>query len=190
VRELEHLDLKHTKWAPDGRSFFTVFHNMPAFRDGRTRDPKVKALMLCDADGGNLRYLGDCGGHPMWSPDGAYIYDYGHHAGKTSILTLDLAGRREVLLHDVPGVHGSISPDGATLVTDVYDTSREPIGVRLLLIDMASRETTELARFDTTDMGRQTGCHAHPVWSRDGRRLYFAANESGRTGVFALDLDR
>jgi Tol biopolymer transport system component len=31
-------------------------------------------------------------------------------------------------------------------------------------------------------------CHPHPVWSRDGRRVYFNAADAGAPQVYAIDL--
>lgn len=181
------LWFKHTKWAPGGARFFVVFHNEAAHGRGLTQDPRVKSLMICNADGTGLRYLTEFGNHPMWGGDDSYVYYNDSGESGQCLVRCDLDGKRSVILAESPGSHSSLSPDGTRMITDVYLGSNKEDG-ELHLVDMASGEHKVVARFATPDTRGGTGCHAHPVWSRDGKRIYFSNNETGRTRFYALDL--
>ena len=55
--------------------------------------------------------------------------------------------------------------------------------------DLRSGALEVLARFRNADCSQTTGCHPHPVYSRDDRRIYFNAAEDGYTKLFLVDLD-
>jgi len=48
--------------------------------------------------------------------------------------------------------------------------------------------TRVLARFATPDTTHETGVHPHPVWSRDGERVYFNVAETNVPHLYAIDL--
>lgn len=187
LRDTHLLWFKHTKWAPGGARFFVVFHNENARSRGLTSDPRVKCLMVCNADGTGLRYLTEFGHHPMWGADGAFVYYNEVRDGKQDLVRCDLEGHRSVLLADCPGTHSSLSPDSRFLVTDLYHGAGKERG-ELQLLETATGERQTIASYATPDNSGETGCHAHPAWSRDGKRIYFSNNESGLTQLHALDL--
>jgi hypothetical protein len=72
----------------------------------------------------------------------------------------------------------------------------EGIGfAEILLSDLVTGEHEVLASFanananTNADYEHATGCHPHPVWSRDGKCIYFNAAESGLPYLYVIDLE-
>lgn len=183
--EMENLHAKHTKWSPDGQLLFFVLSNEPHDRTGRI--PRVKSLFVCNAIGENLRYLSDFGHHPMWMPDSQAIYAYERVSRTRQVQRLfPIAGgstkQRDI---DMPrGVHASIGPNQRWMVTDAFFEDYAAI----YLFDAATARKRCLVQFPCSDFSHATGVHPHPVWSRDGRRIYFNVPVDKSAAVMALEL--
>lgn len=172
----EFLYFKNSKWAPGGKRWFTVFTNEKTDTNENTApdQPRVKVLIVADDDGGNVRFVGEFGHHPKWSPDGSFIYAYAGGNGLITAWDPNTGESRE--LCRMPGEgHPSLHPNGRWMVTDVY-TDDEVI---VYWQDIESGETEEIHRAPHPRIAWQTQhpvrqvCHAHPVWSHDGQRIYF-----------------
>ncbi len=95
-------------------------------------------------------------------------------------------GERRTLdgLPRFPGSHPSFSPDGSLYATDValdrmdgFDAPKGEWGVAL--VDVAARQWALIDRFDDSRGATSwRRCHPHPVFSADGRRLYYTAGET------------
>ncbi len=171
---LESMSFKHSKWSPDGSQWFVVFTNESA-RQGQPGMPNIKVLLAADQYGGNPHLVGSFGHHPQWLPDGSGIYAF---AGKASgrLLRWDAAGGKPTVLADLPCEgHPSVHPSGAWVVTDSHQQG-EMDAIYLQRLKDGKGET--LHEFASPHVDWQKGhppgrvCHAHPVWSPDGRRLY------------------
>ena len=185
IKDLDRIYFKHTKWTDDGRRFMVVFTN-----EGYTRPQGVigvKSILVADAGGTNLRYLTEFGHHPMWSHDGTYAYAFEFaEAGTLNLMAYPIDGRESYpILKGIRGWHASLSPDGKTLVTDVGQWEK-PGRSAILLYDVATGKYEVLATFALSDASHETGIHPHPVWSRDGKRVYFNSAESGQPQVYAV----
>lgn len=181
IPNLEDVYLKHTKWSSDGKQFFTVFTNRP--------DNRVKSLFVANADGSNLRYLCEFGHHPMWSSDSSYIYAFRKlpEKGYNDLIAYPVDGSEPyIMLKHARGVHSSISPDNRYLVTDVHNWGKEGQGA-ILLYDLSAQDYEVLASFPLPDKSHETGTHPHPVWSRNGKRVYFNAMHEGQARLFAAE---
>lgn len=189
VPPLATLNLMNSKWAPDGSRFLVVWTGeVYRRRSGDASHPRHKCLLLADATGGSVRFLGDFTHHPAWSPDGRSVIAFLQQEHGQDLVAFDAeTGERRVLLRDLPGVHPSLSPDGRSVVTDVFNAP-EHGHAQILRIDLASGQREVLAEFAHADFGHSDGHHPHPVFSRDGRRLYFNAQDGGPCGVFVLEL--
>lgn len=174
---------KHTKWAPTGEMFLFVFYGKRGGAD--EEEGGINSVFVARADGGDCRYLGEVGHDPMWDPEGAFIYAYcRNERSRQDVVAIPLdGGPTETVLADVPGSHASLSPDKTQLVTDVMNWPGKGRGA-LLLYDLQSGEFDPIVHMDLPE----AISHPHPVWSRDGRRIYFCAAENGLPQVYAVSL--
>jgi Tol biopolymer transport system component/DNA-binding winged helix-turn-helix (wHTH) protein len=124
-------------------------------------------LYTIDADGGQLKALLNEDRNeadPDWSPDGSRIV-FGRlpelmakESGTKVISVLDVASGKVETLPDSEGlISPRWSPDGRYIAALSLDQTR------LMLFDNATRKWRQLAQQNIAD----------PVWSRDGRAIYF-----------------
>lgn len=94
------------------------------------------------------------------------------------LVWIDRSGREERI--DVPftGVFGypRLSPDGATLALDVHGENRD-----IWLYDIARRTASQLSMGATEDL--------LPIWSRDGKRVFWGSNRAGHFDVYSRAAD-
>src|SRR5262249_30539120 len=109
--------------------------------------------------GGNLVYVAGEG------PSGSELVWF-DHTGKV----LGTVGQNDVY------TSVSISPDGSRVVADTPHEGK----VRVLLIDARGTRTL-------LTLGIQHG--AFPVWSTDGRQIYFISNADGPYKIFSMAVD-
>lgn len=171
------LYFKHTKWAADGSTFMVVFTNERA----EPGEDKVKSIFLADADGGNLRYLTEFTTHPFWhinstdvcalmtSPDGLILTAYPIDGGEPRELS-----------EPFRGCHVDMHPSGHYLIADSFAAPWAGKGEgAIFLYDLRTHKQSLVARFPLPDNTNATGCHPHPVFSRDGKKVFFNATENG-----------
>lgn len=188
----EELNFMNAKWSYDGTCFFVVFTDEIFLRGKPGLRDKFKCLIVTDADGSNVRFLQDFTHHPHWSPDSSFAFAVMavERAGKPSqdICAFDLeTGVASRLLANVASVHPTILPDGKTLIIDEFH-SPVPGQAQIVRWDLESAKKEVLVRCNHADYGHANGHHPHPVPSRDGRRIYFNAQDEGICQVYALDL--
>ena len=130
-------------------------------------------------------------GHPAWHPDSQHIIEIGN-------IVRDADGGPYVRIPNVPvlnGMHPSVSPDGKLWVTDgsadKVDGSEGQWA--LLIADFAGSRYEVLDRFKTSPGAASWRVnHPHPIFSPDGKRIYF--NKSNGTHTWRngrdLPLDR
>ena len=188
VEKPEVLRFQNTKWSPDGASFLAVFTN-EGYRRSHPELPRVKSILVAEADGANLRYLKEFGHHPMWSPDGSFVYCFDRlpNGGQSLVAQPADGGNPREIWPESPGVHATLTRDGSRVVADAFNWPARGRG-GILLYNVASGDCRPLARFAMPDTTHETGCHPHPVWSRDQRRVYFNAAEDGTPHLYAIDL--
>nr|WP_159618266.1 GDSL-type esterase/lipase family protein [Ruania rhizosphaerae] len=184
-----HLYIKHTKWSRDGQRLMFVFTNEKFYDTKFAELPRVKDLYSVNADGSDLRRLGEFGNHPSWHPDGRRLLAnaaFGDRPGYSLVLIDTLTGDRE-LAADAIGGHGhpSFSPDGRWIVVDHVINSE---GIATLnLIDTTDHSIRQLVEVAVTDHSHR-GTHLHPVWSHDSRSVLFASDASGYSQLCVVDI--
>jgi hypothetical protein len=187
VPPLEQLQLQNTKWTPDGQRFLVVFTNEAYARQNpQSNAPRFKCILVGELSR-KLTFLASFGHHPAWLPDGSGVYSYDRQGEATQALALDRPGQARVVLHpDLPGTHPTFHPTRPWLVSDIFVQDGESVEIALWRTDTWAK--TVLARYPHTRFHHQDGFHPHPVFSRDGRRLYFNGMDGGPCGLWALDL--
>jgi serine/threonine protein kinase len=167
----------------NGQPSFSADGSRIAFRSGRSGG----GLFVMGRTGELVRQVTDAGYWPAWSPDGTRLvysseptvdipFTYG---GGATVWTVHIESGRKTKLTDLDGTQPSWSPhdrriafwgvDPATQNRDIWTV---PVGG-----GPAVRVTDDPA-VDST-----------PVWSSDGRHLYFASSRSGTTNLWRVAID-
>lgn len=188
----DQFQMQNTKFSPDARTFLFVFTNeVYRVAPGVDEPRRGKAIYLADVDGTNVRFLADFTHHPIWAPDGRGVLAMtapGQSPERQDLVEYRPGCAPRVLLSDALGVHGSPHPDGRRMVIDAFGYPTEG-GASLLLYDLSTGDFEVAATFAHTRFDHETGHHPHPVWSRDGRSVYFNAMDSGRCQLYRMDVD-
>jgi len=186
---LEQLNFQNTKWSPDARSFFTVFGN-EGYRKKNDAQETLKCLIAGDADGSDLRFVAAFGHHPMWTPDssGFIAYMRKDKGQDLCLFTLGERVERTVMIPNALGVHATLHSDRRRVVTDIFRFP-EPHQASIGIYDLETKALEIIATFNHKVYDHTHGFHPHPVWSRDGKRLYFNGQDNGYAQLYALLLD-
>ena len=127
-------------------------------------------------------------GHPGWTPDSHHIFEVGN-----IIIDTDSPAFKYAKLKDVPsprGSHPSVSPDGKLMVTDGIS---EPFGGRpgewgIVVGDMNGGRWAMLHSFDQTKGAKSWRRNdPHPVFSADGKRIYYNVSDSEWSRLFVAE---
>ena len=147
-------------------------------------------------------------GHPSWQPDSRHITEmhyviYDSNDGKSHQLAgmptkaaraaAAAGGDQSALatpLRDVRGDHPSASPDGKLIVTDTtmdcFDGKATDWGV--VLADTQGKRQIIIDQFDNSH-GAQSWrvSHPHPVFSPDGKRIYYNVSSGPWTQLYVAE---
>lgn len=112
-------------------------------------------------------------GHPSWHPGSRHILEKGN-------LLFDIATGESRALAPVPSDHPSFAPDGASFTSDGKGSHADFDATGCRVVTVGSAFTDEQARVDRfKSLEGATSwrvSHAHPVFSADGRRIYYNVN--------------
>ena len=147
----------------------------------RSKEASKRALLVCYSLAERRFLFADKKwGHPAWHPDSKTILDV-----PNELIDVETGGRRSVpSVPRFPGSHPSFSPDGSLYATDValdrmegVEAAKGEWGVALV-----ATETGEWTLLDRFDESKGTAswrrCHPHPVFSPDGKRLYYTTSDT------------
>lgn len=152
-----------------------VFFKMatPAGGDVRSSKASVReGLLIYDLKTSRLLPMRERWGHPAWGPDSRHIINV------PGIVIDSDTGKVQPIPNcpKLPGSHPSFAPDGRLFTSDCLASAFGgkagwwSVGVG----DMKTGEFVVLHTFDNAKGARSWRVsHPHPVFSRDGRRLYF-----------------
>jgi Tol biopolymer transport system component len=144
-------------------------------------------IFVMGATGESVRRLSDRGHDPSWSPDGKRIVvsteqviDPLARYATAELWTIDVGTGQMSRLYAGDAVQPAWSPDGARIAFWRVDGNS---GQRdLATIDAEGREEPVAI---TTDMPVDW----NPVWSADGRELYFVSDRAGTMDVWRVSLE-
>jgi eukaryotic-like serine/threonine-protein kinase len=173
-------------WSPDGSTLLFVRSSRP---DGTIQisDPysmhERGDIWRLELASGKLVRIAEEAFHPRFSPDGSKVAFYADWAGPERIWITDPFGRNpeQVTRDDSEQVSHLLpewSPDGTKIVfQNNYWTTKFDIRV----VDIATGEMRWVTNDGYTDV--------NPVWSADGRRLYFSSYRSGGMNIWRVPVD-
>ena len=159
--------------SPDGRQI--------AFRSER----EGGGIFVMGLMGESVRRVTDFGFNPAWSPDGTEILCATEGVDtplirrhSSQIYRVSLATGRRRLVHKGDAVQPSWSPHGLRIA--YWGIS--PSGQRMIwTVPAGGGEAVQVTAGTSVDW--------NPVWSPDGRHLYFASDRSGVTNLWRLPID-
>jgi len=177
----------------------------------------VRDYYICGADGSNMVFHGRLGTHIMWAPNSrdilAFVRPTGcsyfpHLRGENTswdyglLASYDTHARRMEILsnYKIPGgCHVSPSPDGSKVVLDSLEVDR----LGILLFDYKTGKMRRVVsekrdlNVEPRDAKRLRGythgykhydVNAHPVFSRDSRRVLFNSCTDGRVRLREMEV--
>ena len=175
--------------------------------DPRSKSASAREGLICySLAEKKFLYMNPKWGHPSWQPDSRHITEmhytvFDSNDGssvqnpglptKAARAQATAAGKPvAAALRDVSGDHPSVSPDGRLVVTDTimtsFDGPRNEWGV--VLADPKGTGQIVLHHFDNSHGAKSWRVsHPHPVFSADGKRIYFNVSDGEFTRLFVAD---
>lgn len=169
-------------WSPDGKRL--AYSTMKSPEGGQ---PGNGAIIVIDADGKNLKKIGD-GLLPTWSPDGKRIlYTVLNKADDFDprLHVMDTDGQNDKEFLKGRSMMGAYSPDGKRIV---YLSAKGGKGdlPRISLCNADGSEPKELTKGEGV-------MEIAPRWSADGKRIFFNRMEPEtrmqKIPIFVMDAD-
>ena len=169
--------------ADDTQPAFSPDGERIAFRSER----EPPGIYLMGATGENVRRLSETGHHPAWSPDGKEVAfsDAGHDLPTTRntrpsalrVVNVETGAKR--LLTDRDAMQPAWSPHGQRVAFWFMppNSGRRDVAT----VPAAGGEAVVVTRDATTNW--------NPVWSPDGRFLYYASDRGGQMNFWRVRVD-
>lgn len=181
------------QWAPEPMVIDSVVYRF----DGRGYiDPGFAHVFVAPSEGGAARQLttGDYNhdGSLSWMPDGSGLVfaanrseNWQYERDEVDLFRVDIETGEIKRLTDFPGTESSpsVSPDGTRIAFERDDhKSRQYSVEQIAVVDSSGGNLKVL----TEELDRTT---ANPVWSADGRHVYFSYDDRGDRKVARVNLD-
>lgn len=154
------------------------FHGMHvSFRDGK---------IIYDLENKKFLKQVEQWGHPAWTPDSKAIFEKGNY-------TMDVVtGQTRRYAPSSISDHVNVAPGEKVFCTDA-DVTKRPWGkpgyFAVAVGSMAKDDYVVLTMFDNTKGARTwRKNHPHPVFSADGKRLYFNMNDGQWTKLMVAEI--
>lgn len=127
-------------------------------------------------------------GHPGWFPDSRRMIE-----ASNTWLDTDRGGPATKIpdLPHLPGDHPAVSPDGKLFVKDgpLDLTGGAPGEWGVMVCDIRGRSFQILQRFNNAAGAKSwRKNHPHPIFSADGKRIYFNVNEGPWTQLLVAEI--
>ncbi|HMV49604.1 MAG TPA: hypothetical protein PKD31_17725, partial [Blastocatellia bacterium] len=163
----------HPAFSPDGKTI--------AFRSERAGG----GIFLMDANGANVRQLADFGFHPAWSPDGRELL--------CTVESIVTPGDRSLAQHKLWAIDLATGNRRIISTEDIAQPQWSPRGKRLAY--WGSSPNTNRDLWTVTEGGAPVAVTSdaatdwNPVWSPDGRYLYFSSDRAGHMELWRVAID-
>ncbi len=179
----------HPRWSPDGREILYVtpggvFVTAVSDRDTRKVDsPSDAAGSYSATTSSAARRIFSSA---IWSPDGRRIaIAYG---GSLTIVPTDGVGHRQHIADSPYELHScDWSTGGRWIVCVSGNWSFPGPGGYFGNISPSALVLIPVAGGPLVALTTRTAIHRSPVWSKDGRRLYFVSNQHGLSDIYSMD---
>jgi Tol biopolymer transport system component len=175
------LDLLPSSFAGDSQPAVSPDGRQIAFRSER----EGGGIFVMGLMGESVRRVTNFGFNPAWSPDGKEILcategiDNPRIRRHTSqIYRVDLATGRRRLIHQGDAVQPNWSPQGLRIAYWAVSSSGQRV---IWTMPAGGGEAVRVTPGTSVDW--------NPVWSPDGRSLYFASDRSGVTNLWRVPID-
>ncbi len=170
-------------WSPDGTRI--------AFTSDRYGNDDVFVLNLRNGTIQRLTFWTGRDRALGWTPDSKAVIiessrDWEPYGAEACAYVAPLNGGTPYRLHNVPGIYVTLSPDGNTVAFVRRDGSWWRKGYRgsasgdLWIHHLKERRFTRLTSDNVPD--------TQPMWSRDGKTLYFLSERDGTFNLWAMDI--
>jgi len=173
--------------SPDGkRAIFKLA--TPAGGDFRSAAASNREMVIgYDLQKSRFLFVQARWGHPAWHPDSRTLLNVG------TLTDTDTGALRRIPgLPAFRGSHPSVGPDGRIFVTDTltqeFGGQKGEWGVAVA--DLAGESWVMLHRFDGSHGAKSwRRSHPHPVFSADGKRIYFNVNATQWTELYVAEIE-
>jgi hypothetical protein len=114
------------------------------------------------------------------SATGQLVYTSSPASGTARLVWKDRQGKTVGTLGEANGAvaNPALSPDGTHLAISLQETAANSVGFNIWILDTETGIPTRFT-FGTGDPNPPS-----PVWSPDGRTIYFASNRNGKTDLY------
>jgi hypothetical protein len=155
----------------------------PLGDDFRSKNASFRELLIAyDIERARFLFGHSKWGHPAWHANSRTVIN----VPTVLIDTNDGSVRPIAGMPRFPGSHPSISPDGRLFATDVIENARESCGIAVG--DLTGDAHAVIHRFDGSQGATSwRPSHPHPVFSADGRRVYFNVNAGQWTELYVAE---
>jgi serine/threonine protein kinase len=175
------MNLTKDSLADDTQPAFSPDGKLIAFRSERDGG----GIFLMGATGESVKRLTDFGYNPAWSPDGGQIVVAMEAAGdplkrftSSQLWTVNAASGERRLIHEGDAVQPDWSPNGHRIAYWGTDEA----GLRnILTVPAVGGEAVPVTDDPFVDW--------NPVWSPDGRQLYFSSDRGGSMNLWRVAID-
>ena len=175
--------------SPDGKKVLFKIAT-PAGGDFRSKEASQRTGLFCyDLTTGKMLCSQPSWGHPAWHPNSQEVINV--RRSKLVIMTAETGVERPLPNSPtVPGSHPSFSPDGSLFVTDlrIEDADAEPGTWAVMVGDVRTGEHVEIHRFrNNRGANSWRVSHPHPVFSPDGKRIYYNVSADRFTRLYVAE---
>jgi Tol biopolymer transport system component len=168
----------------------------PAFSPDGTRiafhsSREGQGIFLMDSNGRNVTRLSVGGNNPAWSPDGREIaltedriFDYeGRFYGRSRLFVVNVQTGARRLIATGDAVQPNWSPHGSRIA---YWGSQKGGQLDVWTVSATGAEGAAAPVAVTDDEAADW----NPIWSRDGKYLYFLSNRGGSMNMWRVPVDQ